>query len=312
MAGPTLLVLAAGMGSRFGGIKQLEGLGPSDEVILEYSIYDAKNAGFERVVLILREEIVDDFNARVGKRLAEVIPVDVVLQDPNDLPAGFTLPPERTKPWGTAHAILAARNAIDTPFAALNADDFYGKPAFETMAKKLALSKSASENGGVAQFLLAGYPLQNTLSEHGSVARGICVCNAAGQLLEIAETQGIEWDPNNSGRCRYPDVKKAGEFCSPPTDAMASMNFWGLTPCFFDIAERQFAEFLATEAKDDLKAEFYIPTVVSNEMAAGKAQVEVLVCDSPWYGVTYREDAPYVKEAFAKMVEDGTYPTPLW
>jgi NDP-sugar pyrophosphorylase family protein len=297
---PTLLILAAGMGSRFGGLKQVEPVGPNGEAIIDYSIYDAMRAGFGKVVFIIRESFADAFKEKFDKKLNGKIEVEYVFQELNMLPDGFTLPEGREKPWGTAHAILVAKNVINEPFCALNADDFYGYNAYRAMAKFLTESKDPME------YAMVGYKLNETLSEFGSVSRGICQEDSNNNLIKIVETLKI--------------VKRGNEIISVESDGseipltgneIASMNNWGFKPSVFEQLEKRFIQFLKTEI-DKPKSEMYIPSVVFDLIDDKAATAKVLEADSPWFGVTYKEDKPFVIEKLNKLIAKGEYPEKLW
>lgn len=297
---PTLLILAAGMGSRFGGLKQVEPVGPNGEAIINYSIFDAIRAGFGKVVFIIRESFADAFKEKFEEKLQGKIKVEYVFQELNNLPNGFKLPAGREKPWGTAHAILAAKNAINEPFCALNADDFYGKEAYRVMADFLTSSKKNSE------FSMVGYQLKNTLSDFGSVSRGICDVNNSGELKKIVETTKI--------------YKKDEQILSQNDDEstsvltgkeVVSMNIWGFHPSVFTTLENKFIQFLKTEIGKP-KSEMYIPSVVFEMIEEKTASVKVLEADSPWFGVTYKEDKPFVVEKINRLIAKGEYPKQLY
>jgi UTP-glucose-1-phosphate uridylyltransferase len=297
---PTLLILAAGMGSRFGGLKQVEPVGPNDEAIIDYSIYDAIRAGFGKVVFIIRESFADAFKEKFDAKLKGKIEVDYVFQELDMLPEGFSLPEGREKPWGTAHAILCARNAVNEPFCALNADDFYGFNAYKVMAKFLTESKDQQE------YSMVGYKLNETLSEFGSVSRGICEEDKNNNLIKIVETLKI--------------VKRGNEIISIENDGsekqlsgneIASMNNWGFKTSIFDQLEKRFSQFLKTEI-DKPKSEMYIPSVVFDLIDDKMATVKVLEANSPWFGVTYKEDKPFVIEKINALIASGEYPGKLW
>jgi UTP-glucose-1-phosphate uridylyltransferase len=297
---PTLLILAAGMGSRFGGLKQVEPVGPNGEAIIDYSIYDAIRAGFGKVVFIIRESFADAFREKFDAKLKGKIEVDYVFQELDMLPEGFTLPEGREKPWGTAHAILCARNVVNEPFCALNADDFYGFNAYKAMAKFLIESKIPTE------YAMVGYKLNDTVSEYGSVSRGICDVDDDLNLKKIVETIKI--------------VKKGGKVISIESDGSeveltgnenASMNNWGFKPTVFDELEKRFTQFLKTEM-DKPKSEMYIPSVVFDLIDDKVATVKVLEANSPWFGVTYKEDTPFVIEKINALIASGEYPEKLW
>lgn len=297
---PTLLILAAGMGSRYGGLKQIEPVGPSGETILEYSVYDAIRAGFGKVVFVIRESFANDFKARFESKLAGKIDIEYVYQETHMLPAGFTLPENREKPWGTGHAVLMARDVIHEPFAAINADDFYGAEAYQVIAD--FLTKSVTEN----TYSMIGYQLDKTLSDFGSVSRGICETNKNNLLTKITETHKIRQE-GNTILCES-ESKETVEMTGKET---VSMNFWGFHPSVFKNIENQFIDFLKTSIEIP-KSEFYIPFVVFEMIRSGQTKVEVLKADSPWFGVTYQEDKPFVIEQIQKLTDLGVYPGKLW
>ena len=299
---PTLLILAAGMGSRYGGLKQLDPVGPGGATIMDYSVFDALRAGFDKVVFVIRRDFEHAFRESVAARYADKIEIAYAFQSLDRLTDGITVPPQRTKPWGTAHAMLCAQDAVDAPFAAINADDFYGEQAFRLQCEFL----QRGERGIALTYAMIGYPLRSTLSDHGAVSRGVCHCDADGNLTRIVETHGIEPDADG-GRFAAPD----GSVQKLPGDAPVSMNMWGFFPSFFEHARRSFAAFLAsTDRIND--AEFYIPNAVQDLLDAGKARVKVLPTSDRWFGVTYREDKPHVEAAIRKLVAEGRYPAQLW
>lgn len=295
---PTLLVLAAGMGSRYGGLKQLDPVGPGGETLLDYSVHDALRAGFGRVVFLIRRDIEEEFRAKVGARYAGKMAVDYAFQQIDELPGGFTPPAGRTKPWGTSHAIWCARGVIGTPFAAINADDFYGADAFRQISQFLSSVEASAQP---APFAMAGYRLDKTLSEHGTVARGICDVGPDGLLHCVDELTDIARDA--SGDIRSGDRVLTG-------DSPVSMNFWGFTPAIFPLLEKEIGHFLRASATSE-KAECYIPTTVAALVASGEATVRVLPTDALWFGVTYREDRPRVVESLRELVAAGVYPEKL-
>ncbi len=301
MANLSLLVLAAGMGSRYGGLKQLDPMGPSGETLLDYSVFDARRAGFDRVVFIIRRDIEAEFREKIGTRYQGLIAVDYVFQQLDALPGDFSVPAGRQKPWGTAHAIWCAREALDGPFAAINADDFYGLESYEVTGRSLQTNSAEG-----TRFAMAGYRLDKTLSEHGSVARGVCRVDGAGRLLTIKECTGLEW---RDGLIVQP-LAEGGEETFLGHESV-SMNFWGLTPAVFPLLETQLAEFLEKNSGDP-KAECYIPMAIGEMVSRGEATVDVLPTDADWFGVTYREDKSRVMESLTKLHAAGTYPTPLW
>jgi len=293
MTKPTLVLLAAGMGSRYGGLKQVDPVGPSGETLLDYSIYDALRAGFGKVVFIIRHDIETQFREVVGKRFEGRVPVDYAFQELNDLPAGFTVPEGRTKPWGTTQAVIAATNVVHEPFAVLNADDFYGRDSFATIAQHLT--------SGSKDLAMVGFRLKNTLSEHGTVARGICGVGPDGFLTSVEEFTKIE---KTATGAREGDRQFSG-------DELVSMNFWGFQPTVFTDLRNRFTAFLQRSGTEH-KSECYIPATVNELMVAGRARVKMLSSSSPWFGVTYKEDKPRVVESIAKLVQRGEYPAKLW
>jgi hypothetical protein len=296
----TLLVLAAGMGSRYGGLKQLDPMGPSGETLLDYSVSDALKAGFERIVFIIRRDIEADFREKIGSRYQGDIAVDYVFQQLDLLPEGFSVPAERKKPWGTAHAIWCARGAIAGPFAALNADDYYGIETFGVIGNFL---KDAAADA--PRFAMAGYRLDHTLSEHGSVARGVCQVDAKGQLITIRECTGIERVGND-----IVQKEADGSVRKFRGDEPVSMNFWGLTPAVFGLLEERLTTFLKANSSDP-KAECYIPAAIGEIIDLGQATLDVLPTAADWFGVTYREDKPRVMQALKRLHSENVYPTPL-
>ena len=304
MASLTLLVMAAGIGSRYGGLKQIDPVGPNGEIVVDYSVYDALRAGFDKIVFVIRKEIEDAFRERIGRTVESRVETAYVLQELGRLPAGHSLPVGRTKPWGTGHAILCARDSVATPFAAINADDFYGRTAFTALARHL---RNAGDSGGIYDYAMVGYVLENTLSEHGHVARGVCETGTDGCLVDIRERLRV---------CGSPDgVKFAGDdgaWVGLPAGSFVSMNVWGFTPSIFGELEARFPAFLRDSAADILKAEFLIPEVVGDLVREGKARVRVLPTAEKWFGVTYPEDRPRVQADIREIVARGVYPENLW
>lgn len=298
---PTLLVLAAGIGSRYGGLKQLDQLGPSGETIIDYSIYDAIRCGFGKVIFIIRKQIEQEFISFFGTRYGNAIEVDYVFQEIDKLPAGFNVPAERTKPWGTGHAVLMAKDKIKEAFAVINADDFYGKGAFEALAGFFSKTEPQSK-----EYALAGYRIANTLSEHGGVSRGVCECNDDGYLVTVTEIKNIH---KSHKHIAYPDEKNQLIFL--PSETFVSMNTWGFFPDIFEDFEKMFIEFLQKN-QDDSKAEFYIPTVADTLIQSGKARFKVLDIDEQWFGVTFPEDRPTVVNKLIELTQKGVYPNRLW
>ncbi len=300
----TLVVMAAGIGSRYGGLKQIDPVGPSGEVVLDYSVYDALRAGFDRVVFIVRKDIAAAFRDKIGRRVERAADTAYVLQSLDQVPPGFRVPEGRTKPWGTAQAILACKDAVSTPFLAVNADDYYGRTAFEAMAAYLGRQPGGV---GISEFAMVGYRLENTLSEHGTVARGVCEASPDGFLIGIRELLKIK---------RFPDGIKHTEndvdWKTLDPASWTSMNCWGFTPALFGELERRFPEFLRANVANMPKAEFLIPEVVGELIREKKARVKVLPTRERWFGVTYPEDRPLFRSAILALVEAGVYPRDLW
>ncbi|MBQ8272582.1 MAG: nucleotidyltransferase [Tidjanibacter sp.] len=305
MSKPTLLVLAAGMASRYGSLKQMDGVGPSGEAIIDYSIYDAARAGFGKVVFVIREAFADTFKAAFpASRFGGKIEVDFVYQELHKLPEGFSVPAERVKPWGTNHAIMMGAEVINTPFAVINADDFYGYDAFRTMAEYLN-SLPAEADG---KYCMVGYKLCNTLSDFGTVSRGECMVDAEGNLAGMTERLGIKRLAD--GRVIYDNEGSEQEIDENTT---VSMNMFGFTPDYFTHSDRLFVEFLSKEENmTNLKSEFFIPMAVNHLIGSGTATMRVLTCNSQWFGVTYKEDKPDVVAKINALVEAGEYPSNLW
>ena len=297
---PTLLILAAGMGSRYGGLKQIEPVGPSGETILEYSVFDAIRAGFGKVVFVIRKSFAEEFKSRFEPKLAGKIEIEYVYQEVDMLPKGFKLPEGREKPWGTGHAVLMAKDVIKEPFATINADDFYGTEAFQVISKYL--SQAISSN----QYAMVGYKLNNTLSEFGTVSRGICETNDNNLLTKITETHKIKQDG-----CFVSCESENNQTAQLSGDETVSMNFWGFHPSIFKNIEEQFINFLNANINQP-KSEFYIPFVVFEMIKNAQISVEVLSADSPWFGVTYKEDKSYVVQQIQVLANKGIYPNRLW
>ncbi|TAG08670.1 MAG: nucleotidyltransferase [Verrucomicrobia bacterium] len=305
MHSPTLLVLAAGMGSRYGGLKQMDPMGPAGETVLDYSVYDAIRAGFERVVFIIREDFADAFRQGVGARFAQRIAVDYVFQSLDDLPNGFKVPEGRSKPWGTSHAVRAARHQVSGPFAVINADDFYGQDAYVRAAAFLRQSQS-NNHGEISHYAMVGYPLINTLSDHGDVNRGICSMDGDGLLTAVEEYVRIERESDGIVRGQALDGQRRAVHESAPV----SMNFWAFQADFFTHLEGEFCQFLEASGNAE-KSECYIPTVVDSLIRQNVADCRVLSTDSRWFGVTYPEDKPHVVASIEKLTTEGVYPSPL-
>jgi len=296
---PTLLILAAGMASRYGSMKQIQSFGPGGETIMDYSIYDAIRAGFKKVVFIIRKEFADDFKAILEPRLKGRIETDYVYQDLAAFTDGFAVPADRTKPWGTAHAVLCAKNQVNEPFAVINADDFYGRDAFEKAYK--FLTKDVNDT----TYSIIGYELLKTLSDNGTVNRGVCQANEKGDLVSIAERLNIA---RKDGKILCDDDQQPKELA---LDSQVSMNFWCFAPSIFPYSEKLFKEFLSANLAN-IKSEFFIPIVADKFINDGGGAIKVIPTSSQWFGVTYKEDAPEVKENLNKLVAAGEYPASLW
>ena len=297
----TLVVMAAGMGSRFGGIKQLEPVGPSGEIIMDYSAYAAKKAGFNKIIFIIRKDLEEDFVKIIGNRVAQQIKVEYVFQELDDLPEGFVVPEGRVKPWGTGHAILSIKDAIHEPFAVVNADDYYGEEGFRKIYDFLTNQKDASDRYNIT---MVGFQLGNTLSENGSVTRGVCEVNADHKLVDIVETSGIHRENNGI----VSDIE--GQKLTDETPV--SMNMWGFMPDFLNELEDRFEDFLSQIDGNELKAEFLLPMIVGDLIKENKAEVTVLSSKDKWFGVTYKEDKEYVVKSIAELVKQGVYPEKLF
>ncbi len=297
----TLVVLAAGMGSRFGGAKQVEAVGPSGEIILDYSVFDALAAGFSRIVCVVRDEVEAVLRPRLTRQLAGRCDVTFVAQRVDDVPAACPVPAGRSRPWGTGQAVLACREVLSGPFVVVNADDFYGARAFATVARFLM----AADGPPTTRNALVGYALAATLTEHGTVSRGVCEVNPCGRLLSIVERHGVERREREIG---FRD--RAGAWQAIPTDACASMNFWGLDPSLLPLLEREFRGFFASAPGE--ADEFRLPTAIGSLLDAHDAAVHVLRTESTWLGVTHREDLASVRSRIAAQVAAGSYPSPLW
>ena len=298
-----LVIMAAGLGSRFGkGIKQLAKVGPQGEIIMEYSIHDALEAGFNKVVFIIRKDIEKEFKEIVGDKIEKIAEVAYVYQDLKDLPEGFTCPEDRTKPWGTGQAVLAAKKAVEEPFLVINADDYYGKDAFREAYSYL----TSMEDTGKMQICMVSFVLKNTLSENGGVTRGICMVDPDGMLAGITETHNIEKEGDKAV------IRTDGEAKELDPDSPVSMNMWGLTPEFINILESGFDGFLNSISAEDLKAEYLLPTIIGDLLKEGRLDVRVLKSHDQWFGVTYKEDKEAVMSAVRKLIADGVYPSVLY
>ncbi|QZT37776.1 nucleotidyltransferase [Halosquirtibacter xylanolyticus] len=296
---PTLLILAAGMGSRYGGLKQLDAFGPSGETILEYSIYDAIRAGFGKVVFVIRKSFAEEFKSKFASKLEGKIEVDYVFQELDNLPEGYSLPEGREKPWGTGHAVLVAKDAIKEPFAIINADDFYGKDAFVALSQYLSSCTKQSE------YCMVGYHLHKTLSDFGSVSRGVCKTDENDMLVEITERTKIVGEED--GIYYYEGEEK--NLLDPKT--AVSMNCWAFMPGFFDYLQKGFVSFLG-RAGEEMKSEYFFPFEVSDQLKSDNITVKVLDSDADWFGVTYPEDKPEVQSKLNKLIKRGDYPEDLW
>lgn len=305
MKKPTLVVLAAGMGSRYGGLKQMDEFGPNGETIIDYSIYDAIRAGFGKVVFIIRDSFREAFVDFFSAKLKGKIEVEFVSQELYKLPDGFTCPADRVKPWGTAHAVMMASEVVREPFLVINADDYYGVEAYEVAAE--FFRTHPGDKDGKKLYNVIGYKLVNTLSEFGTVNRGVCKGDAEGNLVSIEECKKIGWD--DQGKISFPGPDGTPRFLAE-TD-IVSMNMWGFYPSYFDFFEREFSRFLAASIQD-LTSEYYIPDLIDLLIAQDEADVKILSSDSSWFGVTYKEDKPFVVEKLSGMIRDGVYPEDLW
>lgn len=302
MSVTTLVIMAAGMGSRFGGIKQLEPVGPGGEIIMDYSIYDAIAAGFNKVVFIIRKDLEKDFKEVIGNRIEKHINVEYVFQELNNLPSGFNVQDGRTKPWGTGHAVLCCKNVVKEPFAVINADDYYGKESFRLIYNFL---NSDSYDSNV--YCMAGFVLGNTLSDNGAVTRGVCKSDNNDWLVDIIETSGIIKD-GNVAKAKGSD----GQDIIIDLDSVVSMNMWGFKPSLFNELETGFKEFLSKLSPDDIKKEYLLPEVVGQLVSKGKAKVKVLKTSDQWFGVTYKEDKEAVVASIRNLIDKGVYPAKLF
>ena len=301
MSKPALVVLAAGMGSRYGGLKQMDSFGPNGENIIDYSIYDAIRAGFGSVVFIIREQFRAEFEEFFSGKFDDVLDVHFVSQELDKLPSGYTVPDGRVKPWGTAHAVLMAKDVVDVPFGVINADDFYGRDAFYTLANALKAMQSTGE------YCVVGYYLKNTLSEHGTVNRGVCKADTNGYLIDVEEIRKIGREKD--GTITYPGENGQGGTLAE--DTLVSMNMWGFLPDYFDICERHFRQFLDDHAQTE-GSEYYIPTLVDYLIEHNMKQVRVLSSTSHWFGVTYKEDKDAVMDKLNALIQSGEYPEKIW
>ena len=301
----TLIIMAAGIGSRYGaGIKQLAKMGPNGEIIMDYSIRDAKEAGFNKVVFIIRKDIFEEFEEIIGSRIKDQIDVEYVFQELDDLPEGFEVPEGRTKPWGTGQAVLCCKDVVKEPFVIINADDYYGKQAFVNLHDFLV---SGEDLGREFTMGMAGFILKNTLSDNGTVTRGVSVVDENGLLSQVHETTGIMMGEDGKIKCDLPDVQ---EWISP--EDKVSMNMWAAYPEFLEFLAEDFKTFLSEVEEGDLKKEYLLPNIVDKLLKEGRANVKVLETQDRWFGVTYQEDKEAVQKAFAELIKEGVYPANLW
>lgn len=305
---PTLFLLAAGMGSRYGGLKQLDGVGPNGEAIMDYSIYDAIKAGFGKIVWVIRKDFEDQFRTQILSKYQNHVPCELCFQSIDALPSGFAVPEGREKPWGTNHAVLMGKNLIKEPFCVINCDDFYNRDAYMVMGKFLSELPEGAKN----QYAMVGFRIENTLSENGTVSRGICSKDKEGNLTTCVERTKIACQPNGAVAYRE-DNKEDGKWIEIDGKTPASMNMWGFTPDYFDYSEKLFIEFLENAAnRQNLKSEFFIPSVVNTLITSGTATCKILDTTSRWFGVTYKEDRPDTVRRIKELVDKGVYPSKLW
>lgn len=306
----SLVIMAAGIGSRFGqGIKQLTSFGPSGEIIMDYSIYDAVQAGFDRVVFVIRKDLEKDFREVIGSRIEKYVETAYVFQEKDDLPEGFSCPPDRTKPWGTGQAILACREVVKEPFCVINADDYYGKKAFVLIHDWLTENGTKNSQGSVHDMCMAGFILKNTLSDHGGVTRGVCTVDENHLLTGICETKNIIKTKDGAAIGSEDKIERTLD-----AESSVSMNMWGFGSDFLDVLYGGFSSFLKENlgTENEGKAEYLLPTIVGDMLEDGSAKVTVLPTDDKWFGVTYHEDIPIVKESFLELTRKGIYPEKLW
>ena len=306
MKKPVLVIMAAGMGSRYGGLKQIDPVDEDGHIIIDFSIYDAKRAGFEKVVFIIRREHEEDFRKSIGDRVSKFMEVEYVYQELENLPEGFSVPEGRTKPWGTGQAVLACKGIVNEPFLVINADDYYGKEAFKLIHDFL-VSDHAEKAEKQYDFCMAGFILGNTLSDNGAVTRGICVVDENEHLIGVNETGGIVKTATGAA-CDDKDGNQTA--CDPASHV--SMNMWGFTPDFLDELESGFRTFLSEQKEGDIKSEYLLPTIVDQLIKSGRANVSVLETTDKWFGVTYKEDKPVVVESIKKLIAEGKYPEKLY
>ena len=304
MVRPVLAVMAAGMGSRYKGLKQIDPVGKNGEIIIDFSLYDAWKAGFRKVVFIIKEELEDSFRQVIGDKVSKFMEVEYAFQSIDDLPEGYSIPEGRVKPWGTGHAILSCRNLINGPFAVINADDYYGREAYQLIYDYLV----SNQDDEKYRYAMVGYTLENTMTDHGHVARGVCEVSEDGYLNDINERTRIE---KRNGKSQYTEDGK--NWVTIPEGSIVSMNLWGFTSSFLKELEEKFPIFLNRSLKENpLKGEFFLPSVVDSLLKEDKATAKVLHTPDKWFGVTYREDKPLVVAALQKMHDSGVYPQKLW
>jgi UTP-glucose-1-phosphate uridylyltransferase len=296
--------MAAGIGSRYGGIKQIDAVGPSGEAVIDYSVFDALRSGFKKIVFVIRQEIEAPFKERIGDRMGKSADITYVLQELDALPAGVTVPSDRKKPWGTGHAVLCCKDVVKTPFAVINADDFYGRRSFATLARYL---KDLKNTDGLKACAMVGFVLENTLSEHGFVSRGVCSVSAEGYLTDVTERTRIE---PRGGVPAY--TLDGATWVALPRDSIVSMNMWGFVPALFDELENRFVKFLHMSAAAGPGKEFYISDMIGTLTKEKIVAVKVLPTPEQWFGMTYREDVAVVKLQIGHMIENGIYPKKLW
>ena len=296
-----MVILAAGMGSRYGGLKQMDAFGPHGETIIDYSLFDAIRAGFNHAVFIIRENFADDFKAVFGPKLKNLVDVDYVYQELNELPFEYSYPSERDRPWGTGHAVWTARNVVDGPFGVINADDYYGRQSYKTLYDFLNTPRAPEE------YSVVGYRLDNTLSEHGTVNRGVCQGDHDGYLVGIEECKQI--GRQEDGTISFPAEDGTTRYLDAETPV--SMNMWGFYPSYFSFFEEQFDLFLR-EHGQELKSEFYIPTLIDHLIQTKQRKTKILHCDAEWFGVTYTEDKAFVSARLSELLKEGVYPENLW
>ncbi len=304
MAGSELIVMAAGIGSRYGGLKQIDPIGPNDEIILDYSIFDGQQAGFGKIIFVINREVELAFRERIDSTIGKFYETVYVYQELDDLPEGFEVPDGRQKPWGTAHAVLCCEDWIEGPFAVINADDFYGQTAFKMLGSFL---KDAKDKSGIYNLCMIGYRLVNTLTEHGHVARGVCKVDRKGHLIAVHERTKIK---KFNGEVKYTEDGK--NWIEIPADSLVSLNMWGFTPAIFSELRERFSHFLAENRGNLLTAEYFLPDVINQLLLEEKATVQVLETDERWYGITYQEDKDRVKNAIQELIHQGVYPKKLW